>query len=333
MKKSTLILLLLLIIAGGSAWYLTKSKEAAKMHAIGWDRDFKVENTDEIYKVFIAKRTGENTTLERKGDQWIYNGKYPVRSTAIKSLMDVFKGVRMQSVPAKAAVKGMVDNLATQGIKVELYDKGGDIIKSYYVGGATPNERGTYMIMEGADQPYVAELTMMEGHFRVRFDMEGDAWRDKTVFDQGVDDIDFVSIEYPKQKSKSFTMERKGDKFEVKPFYEITQAINKPVQQANVEAFLVGFKHQIAENYENEHSDREAYSETIPFATITLRDKSGQETAAVLYPIGSISAQGNLKSEEIERYLATVKRGEFEDFMIVQHRNYKRILWGYDSFF
>ena len=123
MKKRTLILFLILIVAGVSAWYFKNSKESEKMHAMGWDRQFKVENPDDIHKVFITKRDGKTTTLERKGDQWMYNGKFPARSTAIESLMDVFTGVRMQAVPPKNAVKGMIDNLATQGIKVELYDK------------------------------------------------------------------------------------------------------------------------------------------------------------------------------------------------------------------
>ncbi|MFT4761114.1 MAG: hypothetical protein ACI9XO_000916 [Paraglaciecola sp.] len=331
--KKTLILLLLLIVAGGSAWYFTKSKEAAKMHAMGWDRDFAVKNTEDIYKIFIAKRTGKTTTLERKGNQWLIDGKYPARMTAIKSLMDVFRGVRMQSVPPKAAVKGIVDNLATQGIKVELYDKSNDIIKAFYVGGSTNDERGTYMILEGAERPFITELSMMEGAFRVRFDMEGDAWRDKTVFDEEVEDIDFVSIEYPKQKSKSFIMERKSNGFEVKPFYEITQPINKPVQQGNVEAFLLGFRKQIAESYDNQNPKKAAYLTTIPFAIITMRNRSGNEKSATLYSKGSLSAQGNVKTNMVERYLANVKRGEFEDFLMVQHRNYKRILWGYDGFF
>jgi hypothetical protein len=331
--KKTLILLILLIAIGGSAWYFQKAKETEKMHAMGWDRDFAVKNTDEIYKVFIAKRTGKTTTLERKGDQWLMDGKYPARMTAINSLMDVFRGVRMQSVPAKAAVKNIVDNLATKGIKVELYDKSNDLIKAFYVGGTTNDERGTYMILDGAERPYITELSMMEGAFRVRFDMEDDDWRDKTVFDEQVENIDFVSIDYPKQKIKSFKMERKGDEFTVEPFYEITQSINKPVQQANVEAFLLGFRRQIAESYENDNPKKEEYLNTIPFATITMRDKSGKETSATLYPRGSLSVQGNVKTNEVERYLADVKRGDLHDFMLVQHRNYKRMLWGYDSFF
>ena len=333
MKKSTLILFLLLILAGGSAWYFTQSKEQEKLHALGWDRQFKVEDTDEIHKIFIAKRTGVTTTLERKGDQWIYNGKYLARQTAVNSLMDVFKGIRMQSVPTANAVNGMVDDLATRGIKVELFDKNDKKIKAYYVGGSTPNERGTYVIMEGAEQPYVAELSMMEGAFRVRFDMEGDDWRDKTVFDEKVDNIDFVSIEYPKQKSKSFKMERQGETFSIVPFYDITPPINKPVQPANVEAFLIGFERQIAESYENTNPKRQELEQTIPFAIITLRNKKGVEHSATLYPTGSFSAGGSLKTGDIERYLATVKRGDAEDFMMVQHRNYQRILWGYDGFF
>ena len=63
----------------------------------------------------------------------------------------------------------MVKSLASEGIKVELYDRKGEKIKAYYVGGATPDERGTYMIMENAEEPYVAHIPSWEGNLRFRF--------------------------------------------------------------------------------------------------------------------------------------------------------------------
>jgi len=333
MKKSTLILLILLIAAGAGAWYFTQKKEADQLHALGWDRNFKVDNVDDIYKIFIVQRSGAKTTLERKGDGWIYNNQFPARQTAVDNIMEIFGTARMQYEPSKTATNVIVESLATIGIKVELFDKNGKKIKGMYVGGSTPQERGTYIILEDAEQPYIAELPMLNGSFRGRLLLTGDEWRDKTVFDYTPEEIDFVSVEYPKQKSKSFKMQRNGGKFDVAPFYDFTQKINKPVQQANVEAFLIGFERQISETFDNKDEENEKYKEIIPFVNITLRTKSGEETQATLYPKGSLGAGGTVKTDEIERFVAYVTKHGNQDWMVTQMRNYRRVLWSYDRFF
>ena len=124
-----------------------------------------------------------------------------------------------------------------------------------------------------------------------------------------------------------------GSDCAVEPFYEITQAINKPLPAGRCEAFLMGFQRQIAEAYVNDSKKKTTILNQIPFATIITEDNKGAKTFVSLYPLGNTDAYGNVRSGTVERYYAAVKKGELEDFMIVQHLNYKRILWGYESFF
>ncbi len=330
MKKTTnWLILIFLLLCVGTFWYL-QTRNSRNSTILGADRNFKVENPDEIYKIFIAKRTGINTTLIREGNHWLYNGKYRARPGAMENLLDAITHVRLQSIPPKSALDNIVKELATYGIKVEIYNRRGKKIKAYYVGGTAAGERGTILIMDGAAQPYVVELPLMEGQIRIRYELEGDQWRDRAVFRQPLEEIQSVSIDYPKQKSKSFRLEKQGANYNVQPLYALTKKINSPLDKASVEAFLMGFKEIIAEGFENDYPHKDSIRQIIPFAILSLKDVRGKEKIVTLFPYRNVDAFGKTKSEVVERYFADLSTG---DFMLVQHRVFKKIFWAYNFFF
>ncbi|MEM8523047.1 MAG: DUF4340 domain-containing protein [Bacteroidota bacterium] len=332
-KNLTILLFLFLTLAAGTAWYLTNGKETKQTTLLDWDRKFKVEDTDQIHKIFIANRKGEKVTLTRKNDHWIYNNKYKALPNAVDNLMRAFGEVQMNYKPANAAVPNMVSNLATQGIKVELYDRAGEQLKSYYIGGETSDSRGTYMIMEGSEQPYVVHIPTWGGNLRARFSLTGEQWRDKTVLGTKVEEIASVSVEYPKQKNQSFKLKKKGEKYEVLPFYDTTPKTNKTLVQGLVEGYLVNFKSIGAEAFETTNPRKDSVTQTIPFSIITLKKTNGEEQKVELFPIYEDLPGTNANSPMgtyVDRYFAEVNE---EEFMLVQHRVFEKVLWGYDAFF
>lgn len=322
MKRTTLFIILFLLLGGATTWYLL-SKPPRNTSQLGADRRFKIENTDEIYKIFIADRRGTRTTLERKAGFWLYNGKYKVRPTAIESLLDAMRRIEMKYQPPKAAVQNMIKSLAVDGIKVEIYNKNNTSLKSYYIGGATSDERGTYIILNGAEQPYVAYLPGWEGNLRFRYNLKGDDWRDKTVFSENPQIIQSVCVEYPKNKNKSFKLEKQGNTYKVLPFYEITPIINRPLKKGSVEQYLEGFRSLGAEAFENENPKRDSIQQLLPFGIITVKNQSGETKSVRLFPIFS-------NSDRVERYFAAVST---DDFMLVQQLVFGKVMWGYDFFF
>lgn len=334
MNRTILFLIFFAILGGGTLWYFSQQEED-KTSLIGADRDFRVENTGEVYKIFIADRRGERTTLERKAGHWLYNGQYKARPNAMENLLDAIGRVEMKFKPPRAAVEGMIKSLATEGIKVELYDKKGDLLKAYYVGGATPDERGTYMIMEDAEEPYVVYIPSWEGNLRFRYNLKGNDWRDKTVFAEKLENIQSLSIEYPKQKNKSFRLQRDGKAFKISPFYELTPKIKRPYKRGSAEAFLMGFESLIAEAFETDNPRRDSISHLIPFSIITLTDVQGHLKEVRFHPIfvqnASDPKTGALVTNAMaERYFADCSNG---DFMLIQHRVFGKVFWAYDFFF
>jgi hypothetical protein len=334
MKRTTGLLAIVFVVLGGAAlWYLLHPEDD-KTSILAKERNFAVEDTAAIYKIFIADRKGESTTLERKDGYWLYNGTYKARPNAMENLLDVIRRVQVKYKPPTPEVDNMIRTLAADGLKVEIYGKNDRLLRAYYVGGATADERGTYMIIDGVEQPYVTYIPSWEGSLRFRYNLKGNDWRDKTVFAEKVDDIAFVSIEYPKQRNKSFQLKREGKSYRITPFYEVTPVINRPYREGSAEAFLSGFKSIAAEAFENNNPRRDSILQLVPFSIITVRNKAGQETAVRLFPIfldyqdpEAVQLPGSVT---VERYFADCSSG---NFMLVQNILFSKILWAYDFFF
>ncbi len=328
MKKNYWLIAIFLLLGGATAWYFFGGKQSSNS-TLGWDRLFKVEEKD-IQKIFIAKRTGETTTVERDGDSWKVNGQKASKN-AVENLLEAVTKLELQSVPPPAATDHVVKELAARGIKVEVYGKRDKKLKAYYIGGVTADARGTYAIMDGSEQPMVLQIPQMVGQIRSRFDLTGDDWRDRNVFSYKPEDIEAVSVEYPQQRNKSFKLKRSGQSWEVKPFYDNVAAINRPVSKGRVEGFLVGFGGLKAEGFENQYAQKDSIRQMIPFTVVSVTDVKGQERKAAFYPTYRKDKDtGERRSEVVERYFTDVSTG---DWMLTQHRVFEKIFWAYESFF
>ena len=335
MGRTVVLLILFILLGAGTIWYLGGERSADKTTLLGADRAFAVENTASIHKIFLADRNGRNTTLERKEDYWIYNQKYRARDNAINNILDAIKRVQIKYKPPQAAVKDMINSLATEGIKVELYGADNKLIKAYYVGGSTADETGTFMIMEGAEQPYVSSIPGWQGNIRFRYNLKGDEWREKSVFMEEAEQIKSVSIEYPRQRSKSFRLEKQDKGYEIRPLFDITSEINAPYKKGSAESFLIGFERLMAEAFINNHEKKDSIRNLIPFAIISLTNLQEETKIVKFFPKyleGEIDRDtgGFTGKGIVERYYVDCGNG---DFMIAQHRLLKKVLWAYEFFY
>ena len=125
--KRTLLLVLLFLILGGGAWYATRANKTRSAGMEAPEMQFAVENPDDIYKIFIADRKGQTATVERKEKYWLYNGQWKARPTAIENLLKTVTQVKVSYLATKAAEQPMIESLASEGLKVEIYNKKGDL--------------------------------------------------------------------------------------------------------------------------------------------------------------------------------------------------------------
>jgi len=336
MKKTTTVLLVLfLVLSSVAAWYLATAndKTVATYHVD--EMDFAIES-DLVYKVFVADRKGNKTTLVRTGDsdKWLLEGKLTTRQTAVNYLMDVIENVEVKYRPTKRSYTAITKDLATYGVEVELYGKNDELLKNYYVGGVDEEGKGTYMIMADSNEPFVTHITHFVGGLRSRFSMTGDDWRDKAIFRENPDEIMEVSVEYPKQRNQSFKLTREGSGFKVVPFYNTTPVINKAIVKGKPDQFLHGFKSKIAEAFQNEYTLMDEVRKKIPFAIIKMKLKDGTEKNVRFIPYQKLDTAGNLIKQNpngpVFRFHADCSTG---DFMLVQQGVFEEVFWSYEGFY
>ena len=322
MSRTKLLFFVFFLIGGISVFAVIRNQK--ETFDIGTDREFAIEQIDQITKIFIADRKGDNTTLVRKKGIWHYNGKYKANPNVIENLLDAIERIEMKFKPADAAIPGMVASLASNGLKVELYDEKNELLKAYYIGGATPDERGTYMIMEGSDQPYVCYLPGWEGNLRFRFNLRGDQWRDKTVFDLQPEEIKSIKTIYPKQKNKSFSLIQEQNNYVLYPVSNFTKIPNGTIlNKETARRYLAGFSRLIAESFENNNPKKDSIRRNLPFCSIELEGQNGNIKHVNFYPIFSSMGLDPKTGELIgdgaaERFFADCDQKEF---MLVQNRD------------
>ena len=337
--KSTRILIIVFAVLGSlTAWYFLFGNDSENSTStLGWDRQIAVADTDEIHKIFLGRRDGETTTLTREGRDWIVNDRYVANENVMENLLIAIGKVELQSQPSQAALEPIVQDLATRGVYVQLFDEDNQQIKAYYVGGTTPDERGTYMIMEGSEQPYIMQLPFHDGALRTRFALTGDRWRDKRLFRENPDDIVSLKVDYPKQRNKSFHLQREGNGFTVAPVYETTTPRTDPVDPTKVRAYLTQFNSVFAEAFENDNPAAVKRTEGIPFVQMQLTRRDGTQRTIDLHNYLSTDNYGNTKGTEFDRFFVRIseeRNGEtLNDYMLAQQRVLRHIFQPYDSFF
>lgn len=325
----TWLMVALFLLLGGGAYYALQVKKNRDTSRVSPDMEFAVKSGDDIGKIFLADRRGHTVTLERKDDYWLLNGKHRARPTAMQLLLQTLTQVNVYYVPPKAAVPVMVNTIAAEGIKVEVYDRGNKLLKQYYVGGVTNDEGGTVMQMEGSEQPYVTHIPGFVGQLRVRFFTDEDEWRDRAVFVEKPEQIQSVSVEYPQQKKESFRLEKIGQaQYEVKPFFSTTPVIHSPQRKGVPEAYLLQFERMVAEAFENENPIRDSVEALVPFAIVNLKRADGSETTAKFWPV-AVKRSHYTDNNYVVRYFTALG----DDFYLTQEKVFGPVFRGYSFFF
>ncbi len=337
MNRKLWITTIVFALAAGLVWWLI-SRDKQDVGSKYPDRNFAVSDTAVIGKIFLANKDGGSLLVERSDDGgWLVNGKYKGFNTTVQVLLETVSTMTVKYIPPQAATEYAIRNIASNGIKVEVYDRKGRRIRHYYVGGNTSDDLGTYCIVDGYEQLYVMHLPQLYGGIRSRFTMQEKDMIERVLFKEDPDQITEVMMEYPGYKNNSFVLKKEGAAYNVRPYHEITPVISGTVQQSSVEAFLTGFQFLSAEAVINDFPQKDSVLNQIPFCYFSVGFKDGSKKSLKLYPIFDLVSEDPEKvdnpQEEIivERYYAYSELDGM--FYLVQDQMYRKVFWGYPFFF
>lgn len=292
-----------------------------------YEGNFKISNVDEVGRIFIANRDGSTVDLKRKADHWTVNDSFIARQTMINTLLETVSKLEIRYIPARAAIPNITKTLAVYGIKVEIYTRQGSELKTYYVGGATQDERGTFMIKEGSEQPFAIHLPTMDGGLRARFEPRVRDWRDRHFLQIKPEEIEMVKVNYPRRRHASFVLKRNGSSYEISALYPDTPEKSGEFRKAAADNFMRDLTNVACESFENDYPKKDSIRALLPWSEYQLTLRGGDSIGFSLYPCGPL-----IESEfspSVHRFFIDCNTG---DFMLGQYSVLEDILRGYEYF-
>jgi hypothetical protein len=310
MKINKSVLFLAVILSVIALYLIFKSNSGTMREEL---KDFSVKDTASITKFFIADRNNHSVTLERQPDKsWRVNGKYEARQEGVNLLLDACKKISVRTRVAKAAFNTIVKELASTGIKCEIYQNGDKKpSKVYYVGGSTQDVLGTFMMIENSTVPFVMEIPGFNGYLTPRYSSIEKDWRATTVFSYAPQDIKSISMVYNNAPENSFVLERNGNSFSVTS--PMTHQSIKEIDTLRLTNYIAEFRNLHFEGWDVDFTDQQQDSlfHAVPSTVLTVTDVGGKKNFMKVYPkpisnrsLAQSDSSGNPLKYDLDRMYA-----------------------------
>lgn len=324
--KRNFLLLIILIAVSVVAFIVWNKRDVTESTSIRTASNFKIDNVNTIGKIILTSKDGNRSVLERQTDHWTINGQHRARQTNIDNLLRVINRQQMDHIPTQAATENILPSMAVNAIHVEIYDVAGEKMLGYYVGGVTPDERGTYFLKEGTSQPYGLVDPGFDGGLRARYALRPIDWRDVRFWMEENDEIDTLKVHYPKQRQHSFVIFKQGSGYEVIPMFVTTPKKGK-ANQARVESYFTTLSKLACENFITNAVEKDSIIRSVAFMEMDIV-YPGKKSYLNFYPI--VLPVKTQFSTDVPRYYIDYSGN---DFMVGQHEVLKGAFRSYEFFF
>ncbi|MDG2139251.1 MAG: DUF4340 domain-containing protein [Flavobacteriales bacterium] len=292
-----------------------------KKTALKNEKGFAIENTEDINKVFLSDRKGNNIILSKTNNNWIINDKYDVRDDAIKTLLSTIEQIEIQRPVSNTSFNNVIRQLATTGVKVEIYYHNN--VKVYTVGSSTPDHLGTYMLMDDAENPYIVHIPGFNGFLSPRYGIQGyelniNNWRDNSIFKINSEEIQEISLLNYNEQEKSFLIQKEPLRLINNDSISIKYNINKTVEYFN------NFSNIECEKYKGFEID--ISSEKLLFK-LNIKHQ-GKTDLLEAYSFSKTNKNSNNSKPNVERMYAKLNNGEY---MLIQNYVFNKVFISIDD--
>jgi len=238
MKKNRLPIIIILVLSIVVILLFLKSKTNTIDNS---KNQFAVTDTASITKIFIADKNNHTVFLHRKDtSNWLVNDTFKASKEVVVSLLKTISSLEIKQPVAKSARETIMKLLATNGIKVEIYQKVYRIdlfgkikwfphekcVKTYYVGMPTQDNLGTFMMIENSEDPYIIDIQGFRGFLNTRFSPLTKDWRDHGIFSYKYNQLRSVEVNITDNPQGSFLAVKKTPReFDVRMLSDRSKAI------------------------------------------------------------------------------------------------------------
>lgn len=341
MKKNKISILVLIALAFVAAFLLIRNSSSSFRKK---SNVFAVSDTTNITKFFLADKNNNTVKVERSANgTWVLNDKYEVNPAMVQIMFKTFILIDIKAPVAKSARNTIIRLMAGKSVKTEIYQRvyrinlfnwiklfpHEKLTRTYYVGDATMDNSGTFMLMAGSEDPYIVNIPGFRGFVSTRYSaMEAD-WRSHSVFRFRIPAIRSVSVKFNEKPERSFMITNQNNRL-----FSLTSLIdNRNIDNFDTNKVVqyLSMYHDL--NYESFLDDmtktkRDSILAQTPTNEITLTDKLGKQHTLTTWKrkayTGQLDMDGNQVEWDIERMYAQVDNANY--LIVVQYFVFNDIL-------
>lgn len=341
MKKYRWTLISIVVLAIVAFFLVVKNSNNTFKKA---ENSFAVDDTATITKLFFADKFNNTSLLVKQADgSWQLNGKYVVNRPVIQTMLYTMIAIQAKQTVPKAARENVIKLIATKGIKVEIYQREYRIdlfnrirlfphekkTKVYYVGDATMDNRGTYMLMEDAQNPYIVFIPGLRGFVASRYTASENDWRDHGMIDLKLPQIKEISVQFPQNPGYSFILQNNDNRNFVLTDLETGSKI-ADFDTLRVIEYLGSFKRLNYEAIQEVLSKprMDSLLAATPFCKLKVTDKEGKVKEFSMWKRKMEAGELDLEGNEVEydpENLFALEKGSNE-YLLIQYFVFDKIL-------
>jgi len=298
---------------------------------------FAIEDTTSVTRIFLADKRDNTVSLKKESDgEWTLNETLKTRKEAVNILLKTMNGLAVKAPVSKTSYNNVITRLAANSVKVEVYQMVYRInlwgymklfphekcTKIYYVGHPTPDNMGTFMMIEGSDTPFVVYLPGLRGYVSARYSAISGDWRDHTIFKTPPDKLKFIKLEFPQEPEQSFLLEKEGSSV-IKITQSATGKVLDRFDTARVVEFVNAYKFIAFESPLEAMEPKvvDSVTRSLPLHIITVGDVNGKVKSIKTFRRPNHDKaedlDGNLYPWDVNRLYALIDGGR--ELVLVQY--------------
>jgi hypothetical protein len=198
MNKIFLWSILLIISAGLIVLILFSSRSPFGKN----NSSFATESGKEITRIEFGEN-GKRLFLEKKGEDWLINGKTEARKSGVLFILRILKEIKIKSPVSPELFKNEITLKDIIPVKVKVYEKR-RLLKSFLVYKTRSNAYGNFMKIREASKAFIVYIPGYDGDIGSGFTMNELFWQPYSVFNLLPSEIASVNLENLSDTASSF---------------------------------------------------------------------------------------------------------------------------------
>lgn len=305
--------------------------------------DFSIEDTASITKIFLSDMNQNSVKVTKQAPgKWIVNDKYEARNDNIITIFKTLLWIEVREPVPQKHLEQVNARLSAIATKVEVYQQVyfinifnyiklfpyEKLTKVFYVGDATPDQMGTYMLMDKSTKPFITFLPGFRGFLTTRFSPRENDWRIPRIFNSKLSDIKSVTVEFPENPAYSFSISNNNDR--TFALYALSPAKEKisDFDTIKVLDYMASFENVNFEALINNLGKKDSIIKSRPFHIINIEHFNGQnQTIKTFHKWAVEEDEMELTTEnpyDRDRLYALIN--DNQDFVLIQFYVFDKIL-------